>query len=65
MSKKELQSELRNRGLPKTGNKDVLKQRLQEQASRRPEQCADSEIIQLEIVGSPDKCDTAVPAVRI
>ena len=61
MSKKDLQTELRNRGLPKSGNKAALKQRLQE--PQRPEQYTELEVIQLEIVGSHNECNSTVPAL--
>ena len=61
MSKKDLQSELGKRGLPKSGNKAALVQRLQDginiddQASEDT-QHANYEIIQLDIVGEHESC---------
>ena len=68
MSKNDLQTELRNRGLPKSGNKAVLKQRLHDgmtsgltiEEPQRSTECAELEVFQLEIIGSPEECNSSV-----
>ena len=59
---------LRNRGLPKSGNKAALKQRLHDgmtsgltiEEPQRSTECAELEVFQLEIIGSPEECNSIV-----
>ena len=65
LSKKELQNELQQRGLSKSGNKATLVERLQDGFKSNslpecPQQCADYEVIELQIIDSPEQCSNDI-----